>query len=179
MVTLSCALLVVDTSQLPSMCPWSSKDTVQTGSPSSVDTVIFSLTPTGYTMGQRRMVNSLALPSLVQCTHSRVLQSTERQSADWAMCKLLMVTSFSVCTAYWATSSRAMQSSTPSSLLVSLKWWHGSVYSCYFVLSMNNIHTQRHTHTRTQTHSTYRHTHTHSCWTRHYHALWVFCAHTH
>ena len=113
--------LVVDTSQLPSMSPWRSKDTAWTSSPSSVDAVMFPLTQTGYTMEQWRMVNSLALPSLVQCTHSRVLQSTERQSADWAMCKLLMDTSFNVCTAYWATSSRAMLSSTPSSLLVSLK----------------------------------------------------------
>ena len=53
------------------MSPWSSKGTVQTSSPSSVDTVIFSLTQTGYTMGQRREVNSLALPSLVQCTQSQ------------------------------------------------------------------------------------------------------------
>ena len=107
-------------SQLPSMSPWSSKeDTVQTSSPSSVDTVIFSLTQTGYTMGQWREVNSLALPSLVHCTQFRVIQSTEWQSVEWVMCKLLTDTPFNVCTAYWATSSRAMQSSTPSSLLVS------------------------------------------------------------
>ena len=122
--------LVVDTSQLSSMSPWRSKDTVQTSSLSSVDTVMFSLTPIGYTMGQWQVVMSLPLPSLVQCTQSRVILSTEWQSADWAMCKLLMDTSFNVCTAYWAASLRAMLSSTPSSLLVSLKWWHGSVYSC-------------------------------------------------
>ena len=115
--------LVVDTSQLPSMSPWNSKEeTVQTSSPSSVDTVMFPLTPTGYTMGQQRVFNSLALPSLVQCTQCRVIQSTEWQSLEWAMCKLSTDTSFNVCTAYRATSSRAMQSSTPSSLLVSLKW---------------------------------------------------------
>ena len=56
-------------SQLPSMSPWSSKDTVQTSSPSSVGTVILEYPHSGYTMTQQqRVVMSLALPSLVQCT---------------------------------------------------------------------------------------------------------------
>ena len=76
---------------------------------------------TGYTMGQRREVNPLALPSLVQCTQSRVIQSTEWQSVEWAVCKLLMNISFNVCTAYWVMLSRAMLSSTPSPLQVSLE----------------------------------------------------------
>ena len=46
-------------SQLPSMSPWSSKEeTVWTSSLSSVDTVMFPLTHTGYTIGQWRVVNS-------------------------------------------------------------------------------------------------------------------------
>ena len=69
--------LIFVTSQLPSMSPWSSKDTAQISSSSSVDTVVFSLTQAGYTMGHWREVNSLALPSLVQCTQSRVIQSRE------------------------------------------------------------------------------------------------------
>ena len=42
--------LVAVTSQLPSMSPWSSKDTARTSSPSSVDTVMFSFIPPGQCM---------------------------------------------------------------------------------------------------------------------------------
>ena len=64
-------LCVYFNSQLPSMSPWNSKEeTVQTSSPSSVDTVMFPLTQTGYTMGQWREVNSLALPSLAGAMYS-------------------------------------------------------------------------------------------------------------
>ena len=57
-------------SQLSSPSPWSYKgDTVQTISPSSVDTVIMEMTHCGYTMTRQwRVVMSLALPSLMQCT---------------------------------------------------------------------------------------------------------------
>ena len=131
--TLIYVCLVAVTSQLPSMSPWSSKrDTVQTSSPSSVDTVMFPLTRAGFTIGQMGVLNSLQLPSLVQCTQSGVIQSTEWQSVEWTMCKLSTDTSFNVCTAFRVPSSEAMQSSTPSFLQVSLKWWHESVlvYSC-------------------------------------------------
>ena len=142
------------------MFPWSSKHTAQISSPSSVDTVIFSLTHTGYTMGHWREVNSLALPSLVQCTQSRVIQSTEWQPMEWAMCKLSTDTSFNVCTAYWATSSRAMLSSTPSPLLVSA--CNADMGQCvvanWYSLWIVCIYIQTHTHART--HTQHRHTHT-------------------
>ena len=109
------------TSQLPSMSLWSSKDTVQTSSPSSVDTVILSLPHTGYTTGHWRVVQSLALPSLVQCTLFKLEQSTPQPLLELTMYKLWMDSSSSVCMMYWATSPRAMQSSIPSFLLVSLE----------------------------------------------------------
>ena len=102
------------TTQLPSLSLWSSKDTVQTSLPSSVDTVILSIPQSGHTTGQRRVVITLALPSLVQCTLFRVQQNTEYPSVEWTMYKHWMDTSFNVHTMYWATSPRAMQSSTSS-----------------------------------------------------------------
>ena len=68
------SFIFVHCSLQSSVSPWSSKgDTVQTSSPSSVDTVIMEMTHCGYTMTrQRRVVKSLPLPSLVQCTLSNL-----------------------------------------------------------------------------------------------------------
>ena len=109
------------TSQLPSLSPWSSKEeTVQTSSPSSVDTVMSSLPHSGYTMGHWRLEKPLALSSLVQCTLFKLEQNTQQPLLELTVYKHWMDTSSSVCMMYWATSPRAMQSSTPSFLLVSL-----------------------------------------------------------
>ena len=113
------------------------------------------------------------------------------------MGKLSMDTSFNVCTAYRATSSRAMQSSTLSSLLVSA--CNVDMGQCIRVVanlySMNDIHTAHthaqhtqtsthpphtntdthnthtdtHTHTHAHTHTTYRHRHAHNAHTQHAH----------
>ena len=109
-------------SQLPSLSLWSSKEgTVQTSSPSSVDTVIMSIPHCGYTMGHWRMVKPLALPSLVQCTLFKLEQNTQQPLLELTMYELSMDLSSSVPTIYWATSLRAMQSHSPSFLLVSLE----------------------------------------------------------
>ena len=107
------------TSQLPSLFPWSSKDTVQTSSPSSVDTVTMVRPHCGYTMGLWRVVLSLPLPSLVQCTLLQLEQNTQQPLLELIMYKLWMDMTSSVRMRTWAPSSRAMQSSTPSFLLVS------------------------------------------------------------
>ena len=108
-------------SQLPSLSPWSSKEgTVQTSSPSSVDTVTLVRPQCGYTMGQWRVVKSLPLPSLVQCTLFKLEQNTQQPLLELTMYELWMDMSSSVRMMIWAPSPRAMQSSTPSSLLVSL-----------------------------------------------------------
>ena len=59
-VSALCSLLTLFCiSQLPCLSLWNSKEgTVQTSLPSSVDTEMFLLTQTGYTMGQQRVVNS-------------------------------------------------------------------------------------------------------------------------
>ena len=59
--------IVLSISQLPLMSPWSSKETVQINSPSSVDMMIILLTHAGFTMGQQRVVNFFTLLSLDQC----------------------------------------------------------------------------------------------------------------
>ena len=64
--------LFVHCTQLLSMSPWSSKGTVQTSSPSSVDTVILEMTHCGCTMGHWSMAMYLPLPSLVHCTLSKL-----------------------------------------------------------------------------------------------------------
>ena len=107
------------TLQLPSLPPWSSKDTVQTSSPSSVDTVTLVHPQCGYTMGQWRVVMSLPLPSLVQCTLFKIEQNTQQPLLELTMYELWMDMSSSVRMMTWARSSRAMQSSTPSFLPVS------------------------------------------------------------
>ena len=115
-------LLLYHLSQLLPVSLWSSKEgTVQTSSPSSVDTVIMSIPHCGYTTGQWRVVQPLMMPFMVQCTLFRVEQNTEHPSLEWTMYKHWMDTSSSVHTMYWATSPRAVQSSTPSFLLVSLE----------------------------------------------------------
>ena len=54
-----CMLRIVFCSVQPSVSLWSSKEeSVQTSSPSSVDTLMFLLTQFGYTMEQQRVVNS-------------------------------------------------------------------------------------------------------------------------
>ena len=103
------------------MSLWSSKGTVQTSSPSSVDTVMTSLPQCGYTMGHWRVVKSLALPSLVQCTLFKLEQNTQQPLLELTMYEHWMDTSSSVCMMIWATSPKAMQSSTRSFLLVSLE----------------------------------------------------------
>ena len=103
-----------------SVSPWSSKEgTVQTSSPSSVDTVTLSVPLCGYTMGQWRVVKSLSMPSLVQCTLFKLKQNTKQPLLELIMYELWMDMSSSACMRTWATSPRAMQSSTPSFLLVS------------------------------------------------------------
>ena len=72
-------------------------------------------------MGHWRVVNSLALPSLVQCTLFKLEQNTQQTLLELTMYELWMVTSSSVCMIDSATSPRAMQSSTPSFLLVRLE----------------------------------------------------------
>ena len=118
------------TSQLLSMCPWSSKGTVQTSSPSSVNTVMFSPRRCGYTMGQWRVVKSLALPSLVQVTLFSLEQNTLQPLLEWTMYERWMDTSSNVHMMIWATSSRAMLSSSPLSLLVSAC----AVYKPHFMM---------------------------------------------
>ena len=115
-------MLVYHLSQLPSMSPWSSNgNTVQTSSPSSVDTVIMEMTHCGYTMARQwRVVMSLALPSLVQCSLFELKQNTPQPLLEWTVYEHWMDMSSSVRILIWASSSRAMQSSSPSSLLVSL-----------------------------------------------------------
>ena len=104
------------------MSPWSSKEgTVQTSSSSSVDTVMLIQPHCGYTMGQWRVVQPLSLPSLVQCTLFKLEQNTQQPLLELTMYERWMDTSSSVHMMYWATSSRAMQSSTPSFLLVSFE----------------------------------------------------------
>ena len=115
-------VLLYHISQLPSLSLWSSKEgTVQTSSPSSVDTVMLSFPHCGYTTGQWRVVQPLSLPSLVQCTLFKLEQNTPQPLLELTMYEHWMVTSSSVHTMYWATSPRVMQSSTPSFLLVSLE----------------------------------------------------------
>ena len=118
-------------SQLLSMSPWNSKEgTVQTSSPSSVDTVTMVRPHCGYTMGQRRVVNSLSLPSLVQCTLFKLKQNTQQLLLELIMYELWMDMSSSVRMIIWATSPRAMQSSTPSFLPVSLTVTLGCAQPC-------------------------------------------------
>ena len=109
------------TSQLPSMSLWSSKDTAQISSPLSVDTVMIVHPHCGYTMGHWRVEKALALPSLVQCTLFKLEWNTPQPSLELTVYEHWMTTSSSVCMMIWATSSRAMQSSTLSFLLVSLE----------------------------------------------------------
>ena len=112
-------------SQLPSLSPWSSKEgTVQTCSLSSVDTVIMSIPHNGYTIGQWRGVNSLALPSLVQCTLFKLEQNTPQPLMELILYELWMDLSSSVRMMYWEHPSRVIQSSTPLFLLVSLEIVH-------------------------------------------------------
>ena len=72
-----CYFVMFCISQLPSMYPRSFKGTVQTSSPSSVDTVRLEC---GQTMGKWRVVKSLALPSLVQCILFMLQQNTPQPS---------------------------------------------------------------------------------------------------
>ena len=102
------------------MSPWSSKGTVQPSSPSSVDTVRLGGPHSGYTITQQcRVVTSLPRPFLVQCTLFKLEQNIPQPLLVLAVYELWMDTSSSVHIQYWATSSRAMQSSSPSFLLVS------------------------------------------------------------
>ena len=119
-MALPCAWHCLCISQMPSLSPWSSKEgTVQTSSPSSVGTVTVIQPHCGYTMGQRRVVQPLVMPSLVQCTLFIIEQNTPQPLLELTMYEHWIDTSSSVHTMYWATSPRAMQSSTPSFLLVS------------------------------------------------------------
>ena len=116
-----CSHALFSVSQLSSLSPWSSKEgSVQTSSPSSVDTVMIVQPHCGYTMGQWRVAKSLAVPSLVQCTLFKLEQNTQQPLLELTMYKIWMDMSSSVCMMTWAPSSRAMQSSTPSFLLVSV-----------------------------------------------------------
>ena len=123
MVALSCAILTMPcccTSQLPSLSLWSSMEgTVQISSPSSADTAMLLFPHSGYTVGQWRVGKPLSLPSLVQCTLFEREQNTPQPLLELTMYEHWIDTSSSVSTMYWATSPRAMQSSTPSFLLVS------------------------------------------------------------
>ena len=101
------------------MSLWSSKGTVQTSSASSVDTVMFSPHLCGYTMGQWRVVKSLALPSMVQTTLFSLKRNTLQLLLEWTVYEHWMDTSSSVCMKTSATSSRAMLSSSPLFFLVS------------------------------------------------------------
>ena len=112
------------------MSPWSSKGTVQPSSPSSVDTVKFSPRLCGYTMGQWRVVKSLPLLSLVQCTLLKIEQNTLQLLLEWTMYKHWMDTSSNVCMKIWTASLRAMLSSSPLFLLVSVC----AVYKTLFMI---------------------------------------------
>ena len=101
----------------PSMSPWSSEDTAQTSSPSSVDTVRLEWPHCGYTMiRQWRVAMPLALPSLVQCTLFKLYQSTPHVQLilEWTVYMRWMDTSFVM--KIWATSSRAMLFISPTFL---------------------------------------------------------------
>ena len=68
-----------------------------------------------------RVVKSLALPSLVQCTLFQLEQNTQQSLLEWTMYEHWMDTSLSVHMRIWEPHLRAMQSHFPSFLLVLLK----------------------------------------------------------
>ena len=140
--------------------------------------VMVEMIHSGYTMGQWRMVTSLALLSLVQCTLFSLKQNTHQNHYWSGHCTSIGWIPHPVCiyVLILATSPRAMQSSFPSFLLVSLEthlqYWMCLDYNIGYVTKLyilqytyiQYIHTYIHTyvHTYVRTYRQYIHVVFHS-----------------